>query len=59
MQFGVEPRPAPQSEIDAMNDDVTGESYFDGLAEYDTTPPPGGPEPDVARKRDDGGRTSP
>ena len=59
MGLGVESETAPQGEIDARSDDVpsndgTGPSFFDGLAEYDTTPPPGAPERDGAPRRDEG-----
>ena len=49
----MEPQSAPQGEIDASTD-AAGDSFFDGVAEYDTTPPPGPPQPDAARERDNG-----
>jgi PAS domain S-box-containing protein len=53
MDLRVEPGPAPEREIEPMADEVAGESSFDGLAGYDTTPPPGSPERDGARDRSD------
>jgi PAS domain S-box-containing protein len=53
MVLGVERGPAPEREIEPMPDETTGESFFDGLAEYDTTPPPGSPDRDAAPERGD------